>query len=336
MHWFDWILCGNILIIGFICSVSDIRQNIISNRWIALGICISLIFQVFSIWNNRVSNLPYWIIIIFISCLISFIIYAGGYWAAGDVKFYIMMVLSVPAWIFEDTYDAAIIPYIYVFLLAAIYFVIDTVNHRLKKAERYSMEHITLKDITGYFKTMVCISVWRRIVFLLFPSFCQTNPLILVVLQFVMVVQFKRYHTLQSNILLGIHVLFWLITVIVDGAYFSVDAIRSWIIIAVVLLSEKEAASYNYTTIKTSEVKKGTVLSYSSIMMMQKSRIKNLPRRVGEDLTAKLTEEEATAVKRWAASPNGQENVVIVRKIPFGVFIWLGFIFFLVVKMKGI
>ena len=52
-----------------------------------------------------------------------------------------------------------------------------------------------------------------------------------------------------------------------------------------------------------------------------------------EDLEARLTEEEAESVHRWEKSKYGSDTVVIVRKIPFAVFLALGTLLFLAAEV---
>ena len=50
-------------------------------------------------------------------------------------------------------------------------------------------------------------------------------------------------------------------------------------------------------------------------------------------MEAKLTEEEAASVRRWEKSKYGRASVVIVRKIPFAIFLGIGALAMLVLEV---
>ena len=63
--------------------------------------------------------------------------------------------------------------------------------------------------------------------------------------------------------------------------------------------------------------------------------VKNLPQNAQESMKAKLTEEEAQAVRRWEKSRYGQLTVVVVRKLPFAILISVGFLLFVCIRNGG-
>lgn len=80
-----------------------------------------------------------------------------------------------------------------------------------------------------------------------------------------------------------------------------------------------------YERIKIADLKKGMILSMGSSMLMQGSRVRGLPGISSEDLKSRLTETEVNSIIRWG---KGKEidDLIIVKKIPFAIFIFLGFI----------
>ena len=85
--------------------------------------------------------------------------------------------------------------------------------------------------------------------------------------------------------------------------------------------------------IQTSEVKKGMVLSYATVVGFMPSRVKGLPQTTSEDMSSRITEEEAEAVRRWEKSKYGKNSIIIVRKIPFAIFIVCGTISYIVMRI---
>jgi hypothetical protein len=90
---------------------------------------------------------------------------------------------------------------------------------------------------------------------------------------------------------------------------------------------------YNYKEIKTENVKVGMILSAFTISKFYISKVKGLPKISTEDMRTRLTQENVEAVRRWRTSKYGEDTIVIVRKIPFAVFIFLGISIFLWVRV---
>jgi hypothetical protein len=80
-----------------------------------------------------------------------------------------------------------------------------------------------------------------------------------------------------------------------------------------------------YEEINITSLKKNMILSSTSSMIMQGTRIKNMPGLSCEDLRYRLTEEEISAVKIWAKSRN-ISTIYVVKKIPFSLFLFMGFV----------
>ena len=85
-----------------------------------------------------------------------------------------------------------------------------------------------------------------------------------------------------------------------------------------------------YETIATKDVKSGMILSSVSSSMMQNTRVKGIPDISDETLGSRLTESEADSVRRWGKSKKGRLAVSIVRKMPFAIFVLLGYICYFV------
>ena len=93
------------------------------------------------------------------------------------------------------------------------------------------------------------------------------------------------------------------------------------------------AEKYNYQAIPTSKVKAGQIMSLATIMEFKPSKIHGLPTGQTEDLRSRITEGEAESIHRWETSSTGKPYVIIVRKIPFAVFISMGTALFLYVEV---
>ena len=70
------------------------------------------------------------------------------------------------------------------------------------------------------------------------------------------------------------------------------------------------------------------VLSYMTVSSFLKSKVKGLPKYTLESIRTRITSEEAESIRRWKKSKYGKDTIIIVRKIPFAIFICIGFITF--------
>ena len=98
----------------------------------------------------------------------------------------------------------------------------------------------------------------------------------------------------------------------------------TYLIVLAFMVMRLFVSKYNYQTIEAVNIKKGMILSRVSSVLMQSSRIKGLPGISDESLDSRLTEEEAANIIRWSQTTKGLKHVIIVRKIPFAVFISIG------------
>ena len=110
---------------------------------------------------------------------------------------------------------------------------------------------------------------------------------------------------------------------------FSLNA-RTYVFTAILVLCQMTIRTNIYETISTFGVKKGMILSTFSSMLMQNSKVKGLPGISSEDLRDRLTEDEAESIRRWGKTPKGKKEIAIVKKIPFAVFIAMGYFTYLV------
>lgn len=61
--------------------------------------------------------------------------------------------------------------------------------------------------------------------------------------------------------------------------------------------------------------------------------MKGLPKQGGEDMRYRITEDEMNAIKRWESSKYGEDTIIIVRKIPFAIFIVAGILLLFIIRI---
>ena len=145
------------LVVGIIGSVYDLRTGKIPNRLFAVGSAFAVAVHVIDFIVDSNEYLSEWISIIGISSLLSIAMFFGELWAAGDTKFFILLLLCIPTqMIVSDSISVSVVPYIYIFSLAIIWILLDTLWKTLNNAERFSNEKsFSLKSLTDLIKIYI-------------------------------------------------------------------------------------------------------------------------------------------------------------------------------------
>ena len=105
---------------------------------------------------------------------------------------------------------------------------------------------------------------------------------------------------------------------------------RTYLITAILLLSQMSIRMSLYDEVSTNIVRRGMILSIGSSMMMQNSTMQGLPGISTESLKDRLSDEQAESVRAWGQTRAGQKTVVVIKKIPFAIFLFLGYITYFV------
>lgn len=319
------------IIEGFVCSIKDIKMNKIPNQYILYGlICAvlgNILYFTFSGGEAIFSLLAH----ILFSLIIAFLMYALHIWAGGDVKLFVLFSMLIPVEFLKHKIPLSIITiFIITFSLAFFYLVVESLIFTLKKENKFliSRTKIPIKYILSCSLSIISLQFILRMAFE--QLYFDYLPLFLF-LNVIFVLIFDKLKFLQNYISIIICAIVSVTSVFfsVANGNFSVD-IKSIIITIVVILFRMLAEKFNYQEIKTTDVKAGMILSYGSIISFMNSKVKGLPKSTTEDIASRITAEEAESIIRWASSKNGQETIVVMRKMPFAAFISLGFFIYLV------
>ena len=314
-------------------AYTDIRFNLIKNSTVLVcgltGAIISIVGYIIFARNL----LPYYLINVLIAIVLSQILYAAHVWAAGGSKMYICMALILPiivslydgrVW-FSSIYIAA-----YAFLIGFIYLVIETIVLIIKKEIK-----IDLKDAAPQIKGFVFRYI-RNIAIItglwsieeMFVD--RTNIKYAYALAAANLCILMLISLIKEWIKNTIAVLLLITEIIVYFAtgILSVQTInvKYYLLIVLLMIFRILVNDGNYSTISSTDVKKGMILSTVTTLMMCNSKIKGLPRISKENMADRLTEEEAEAVRKWGLIKGQPIDIQIVKKIPFAIFLTLGMI----------
>lgn len=324
-------LISILIVEGIVCSYSDMRANRISNKNIAIGLAAAILSDVVYFVIGGTDNLLSFLLNVAAAVVVSFLMYALHIWAGGDVKLFILFSLLIPTDLLKQKPPLSTVTiFITAFSLAFIYLILESVVMLIKK-EKVPFKSTFKFSTKSFLNCMFFITAIQFLLRLIFANYYNEYIAAFLLLNVILVLVFNKLKFLQNNIS------FCICTVIsVAGVVFSIINkqysfdIRSLVITVSVILFRALAEKFNYKEINTTDVKQGMILSYGTVLGFVNSRVKGLPSFTTEDMSSRITQEEADAICRWAVSKNGKETIVILRKIPFAIFITLGFVVYLI------
>ena len=322
-------------------AVSDLRTGTVSNKAILSSLIAGLISAIPYYALFVTDCLPAFAINNAISIVISFLLYVTGIWGAGDSKLLSVTTLVFPARLYclnGRTLASTFLLISIVFILAFVYVLIDTLVIGIKKKDlfkpsRYGIDwKACLKGFLFFFFSFELINC---LLFSLLPETLLTDKTFLAAILFVETIICLELEKKANWLIIGIMGLAYIVLLLLKRIVLDVSSInwKIYIIVIALLLFRILADKYNYKTIKVSELKPGMILSMTTTLLFSKSKVSGLPAISSEDLKSRLNAEEVENISRWSKTKNGNDSVVIVRKIPFASFIGLGTLIFTLLEV---
>ena len=316
-----------LLAIGAICAYTDFRTGIIPNKVLLIGIAAGIVCHGAFLLLGAAPFYPQWLLCMVIADLLAFGMFWGKLWAAGDAKLFMTLFFLTPPRLFDaGRLSNAIIPYIFIFLPALLWIVGDSAIRIIRKEPR-KKQPVHIKNwIINCLKTIVEATAMHSLLYALFPGFTADNELIVFSLIMVYAYICGTVSVMHRWPVVLIHALTAAGIWIAMKWSIAIPDVRGYLALIIVMIIQRFAGMYNYQLIPTSKTVKGMIPAAETVILFQTSRVQNLPNDPSEQLTAKMTEEEAAAVRRWESSAKGKPEIWIVRKVPFAFMIAIGFI----------
>ena len=330
MNVIEVILLLMLMVLGFITSVTDLSEGRIYNKvllpFMAAGTALDVIYYGFfvrDIITDFIGNL-------LIMSVILLLLYYFHSFAGGDVKLGFVMACLYPSRMLF-VYRNSIYTLFWTIGIAVIYgYVFLLISALIKLAERRIVikKDVLIpgfkKIISNYFFTLIyviCISL----LFYLLSNYMDI-PLITVWVSCIasawIVNKFEIFRNRVVIIMiLSIDIILSLAMHIIPFSLYP----ETYLMTIIIILSKSLIKSCIYEQINAENVEKGMILSTASSILMQHADIEGIPGVSHEDLRDRLTDGEAEAVKKWAVSQHGNETIMIIRKIPFALFLLIGF-----------
>ena len=328
----DYILLLSMMILGVIASVGDIRRGLISNRLLAAFAVIGLLFDIIYYGVFIRDLLFVFVINVAVNTIIGLVLYATHALAGGDCKMIPVLSLLYPAGMYLE-YGASKITLSVSLCFAILYgyiYLLMTALWKLIAGETKIDKTYIWASASSYMKSYMLALIYVAFTNVLFAFVDRVlfpvNPWLVWTACIIIAWTSGRIKILKKNLLICVVV----IASIGMSAYLRVIPVsinpRMYVFTALLLLFRMAIRTNLYETILTSRVKKGMILSAFSSMAMQNSRVEGLPGLSSEDLGSRLSESEAESVRRWGKSQRGQKTIVVIKKIPFAIFLTMGYV----------
>ena len=322
-----------------ILTVTDLYNGKIANKIIIVMCSLGIILDVVAYGFLEKGYLRYFLENAAWVVLIGILLYAARIWAGGDTKLVVAIALLFPAgfyWKMTNDMPTLWIIVAFSFVFGYFYVLLESVVLLIKHKKHKSFQEVktdALTFIKRYVSTIIYIALFNLIMVVFVLPHIEMSNLLYTALVIAVVILVNRIDLFKKKplllIVLGIDIVGAILTKYIPLS----TRWYNYIIIFVLLLFRSFMDSYNYQTIKVSELKRGYILSSKTSIFLQNVRMENPPRISDETLKYRLTEEEVNTIVTWGKRQREDYELVIVRKIPYAIFLLLGVISYLLVEV---
>lgn len=323
----------------FICAVAavtDWRKGKIYNKWLTAGMCPGVVLVILYYFGHT-DMIPLFLTNLLSAAVIAVLFFAWKLWGAGDSKLWLFVNFLYPAGWYAVT-DKMLFPsmvmFMLVFIEAYIYLIGEsvwlTVFHK-ERAVHFQQGKFELEQLWNMGFSILFLSLIYTACGYVLRDYFSGNRIF-----------FSLLGILLTNKLVSLEIPYKKIWTVCMLVVYSVLSFCFWggydfrmlgmtvLLVVVTHFSLKFTDRFNYEWIRTRDIKEGMILSYVAIQQFYGSRVRGLPTATDETTKSRLTQEEAESVRRWEKSKYGKEYLMIVRYIPFAIFILIGMITYFV------
>ena len=316
-------------------SFNDIKTNHISNRLLLrfgiAAVCINCINSYLA--HNR--NIFSYFVTVLSCCAVALILYFTNVWAGGDCKFFMVICLSIPYEIYEmRVYKVSIVFLIPVisFFISYIYVVVESLYCKFKKGQK--THNMTQRTIYSFFKyasyyfTIVLISYLTNGLYSIL-GLPQKYSFYLSVVNIIIVLVIIFSKILNNKIVLSCVLVVSNIMIFVSGPNMVYNRINFllWGTVLIVFFVRSFANTYNYKSITVDELSSGMILSTAYSILMVSDRYNGFDKVSDESLKSRLKREDVEKIKTTISRKKELSEIVIVKKVPFALFISISTVF---------
>lgn len=317
---------------GIWAAVTDIRDGIVSNQLLRrAALAAAAMDAIYYIFCVSDLGIPFLVNVLIVSA-IAFLLFATHCWAGGDTKLMCVLALAYPAGCYLH-WHGHILTLVFTVALAFtcgfVYLIAEWIRALVRRKAHISGKSV-LRGLLSFLRSYAVVLIYVSAMTLAFQAMAsggaELSALLrgaaaLVLAWIVCSVRALRRPVLVVIMLAAVIVLSIVLRTVPIGT-----SPLPYIALIVIVILRNAMKERVYVSVPTQDVRAGMILAAGTTAMFASSRVRGLPPVSTEDLRSRLTEEEADAVRRWGGSKNGAASVATVRKMPFAVFILLGFV----------
>ena len=331
----EWIIVCYLLVICLVAAVTDWKKGKIYNRWLSFGMIPASVLVVLYYYGHR-ESIRLFLVNLLAAVAIAILFYALKMWGAGDSKLWMFLNFLFPAGWYVTT-DSMLFPSMLIFMLifleAYLYVFLESLWYRFFKENegiQLPKEKFDVQQIWNLLFSISFLSLVYTLCACFMGEYYESNRIFFAVVGVLLTGQLVAVQFRGKKILTVILCILYMAGAMMSGGMRMKDLGLTVLLVLVSHFSLKFAEKYNYEWVKTSEVKSGMILSYFAVQQFSCSRVKGLPETTDETTKSRITQEQAESIHRWEKSKYGKEYIMVVRYIPFAVFVLAGLITYLV------
>lgn len=316
---------------------TDLKRGMISNHLTMSAFCVGLIYDVIFCFQAEAAGRLLFLKNSSVLIVAAILLYATHILAGGDVKLLMATALLFPpSFYWNDGQTEITLWYLLgtSFLCGYLYLLVESVIQTLQSRESVSKSTIILSlksSLILYGHSLAYLALFSHLYYLFVAPYCIISPTLYTIICIAYLWGLASSGILRLKRMVLAVLVFDVIMSFLTGRVTVSTYWPSYLIALFCMFLRSFMNQFGYSVIQTKHVERGMILSLSSSLQMQRSRVKGLPAASDESLKSRLTQEEAESVRRWGKSKLGSKRVTVVRKMPFAVFILCGLILYLVI-----
>lgn len=318
-----------------VCTKSDLQTGFIYNKVLGIFLIFSVVIDAFYYGFFAKSLLPAFFINIAVVAIVSLYLFYTHSFAGGDCKMTIVAALLLPArfyWMVGNSNITLAFAIAFALFSGYCYLLGTSIRAIVKGKVPFSLNSIRQmlwRFLQSYLSATLYLCLFNSILIVIsnrvVMNIWLTRGLCLAVAWCV-----GRFPVLRrGSVLLPTAGLVIAISFITKTIPISLN-VDNYVLTLILVFCQMAIRTTVYESVEVAQLKKGMILTTFSSVMFQKSITKGLPGISTEDLRSRLTEEEIASIKIWAKATH-TSNLTIAKKIPFAIFISIGYLLYCIV-----
>lgn len=331
MNWYEYCLLVTLFFMVGICAYTDLRYGKVKNLVLVVALSFALPIQsIFLILGN--AGFVEFLMNAVVGVVFAISFYALGFWAAGDSKLLIAIVLVFPYTLYWNIYaDWTKSLSLILFFIATtyLYVIIDTFLNVVMHLEMFLLtwkKTATLHTLINFLKKWCVIVAITNIIYDINSVWGGWSYACVALTSFFVFIVIEKFIEKAKKI--------WIIALVMNISVWifrdsTLDNIFYRVLLALLIFGlSKAIQTFNYKIIATEKLQEGMIISAVSIKeVIKEDRMLFLEEKMKEDMKTRLSKEEVDKIKCTDI-----DYIRIVRKLPFAAFISLACVLYLIVE----